>query len=114
MAVLFFSIIFPQNIIHAQCIIACRSDLNISLGSNGQVSISPGFLLQDPDCDPNDFSVSITDDQGTSIGNQLDCSHVGQTVTARATHISSGNYCETEITVSDNFAPVLICTDTIV
>ncbi len=107
-------LLFCSHPTFGQCTIACRSSLNIALSTTGQAEITPEFLLTDPDCDPADFSVDVTDGSGNSLGNILNCTHIGQALTATVTHIASGNNCSTTLQVADNLAPWLTCADTIV
>jgi hypothetical protein len=96
------------------CVVSCKSNLNVSLDEFGQAIITPSILLQDLSCDPNDFTVDITDPQGNSIGNVLTCDYVGMLMTATVTKISNGNSCSTIINVEDHINPVINCSDTIV
>ena len=96
------------------CVVSCKSNLNISLDEFGQAIITPSILLQDSSCDPNDFTVDITDPQGNSFGNIITCEYVGMSVTATVTKISSGNSCSTIINVEDHIKPTINCIDTIV
>ena len=104
-------LLFISQTGYGQCTIVCRNSLNISLSTTGDAVITPDFLLQDPDCDPNDFTVDITDPSGTSIGNILNCTHVNLTMTATVTNIYTGNFCSTTLQVGDYLAPWLTCTD---
>ena len=96
------------------CVVSCKSNLNISLDEFGQAIITPSILLQDSSCDPNEFTVDITDPQNNSIGNVLTCAYVGMTMTATVTKISSGNSCSTIIQVDDHIKPQISCSDTVV
>lgn len=107
-----FVILTPLQI--QACVVSCKSNLNISLDEFGQANITPSILLQDPSCDPNDFTVDITDPQNNSIGNILTCQYVGMTMTATVTKISNGNSCSTIINVEDHINPVISCVDTVV
>ncbi len=105
-------LLFP--ILSPACVVTCKSSLNVSLDGSGQAIITPLILLQDPSCDPNDFTVNITDPNGISVGNLLTCDHVGQTMTATVTQTNTGNSCWTLITVEDYINPQIICSDTVV
>lgn len=96
------------------CTIVCRNSLNISLDLSGQAVITPSLLLQDPTCNPSDFTVNILDGSGNSYGNTLTCALAGQTVMARVTHTATGNYCTTDILVQDYLAPFIDCRDTVI
>ncbi len=105
-------IVIPQ--LTFACVVSCKSSLNISLDEFGQATITPSILLQDPSCNPNDFTVNIVTAQGASLGNVLTCAQVGMTVTATVTKISNGNSCSTIILVEDKIKPVINCADTTV
>jgi len=92
----------------AQCVISCKPALNFSLDPSGQLQISPSILLQDPTCDPLDFTVDITDSQGNSYGNQLSCTELGLNLTARVTEVASGNFCLSAIQLFDYLPPVIL------
>ena len=109
MVLAFFS---TTNTIEANCIVSCKSSLNISLGIDGQAVLTTGILLQDPTCNPSEFTIEISDLSGNQFGNLLDCSMIGQLLIATVTHISTGNYCESNITVGDHFRPSIFCRDT--
>ncbi|MEM1320753.1 MAG: HYR domain-containing protein [Bacteroidota bacterium] len=98
----------------ASCLISCKTSLSISLGFDGQATLSAGILLQDPTCDPADFRVEITDGNGNNYGNTIDCSMLGLHLTASVIHNTSGNFCRSTIIVSDYLAPVINCVDTTV
>lgn len=107
-------IFFSFSSTFAQCTVVCKSDLNISLGPSGIAVISPALLLQDPTCDPADFSVEIIDGLGNNYGDTLSCDVAGETVAARVIQIIGGNYCETMITVNDYFSPTVEVRDTFI
>ncbi len=92
--------------------IICKGSLNVSLDLSGQAIITPSILLEDSACDPNNFTVDITDPEGNSVGNVLTCAHVGLTMTATVTQTSNGNFCQTSINVGDYISPQLTCSDT--
>jgi len=93
-------------------VVSCKSSLNVSLGLDGTSVMTPGILLVDPDCDPADFSVNITDGQGTSYGNTVTCANIGQTLTALVTQTATGNACATTLQIYDYLPPFLTCKDT--
>lgn len=113
MAVLVLSFLFFPILLPA-CTVSCKNNLSISLGSSGEALITPLILLQDPSCDPSEFTVDIKDPNGISIGNTLTCEYVGLIMTATVIQISNGNNCSTLLTVSDYINPQIVCSDTIV
>ncbi len=103
---------FP--ILSSACVVSCKSSLNVSLDGSGQAVITPLILLQDPSCNPNDFTVNINDPNGNSVGNTLTCDHVGLTMIATVTQTSTGNFCSTTLSVADYIDPQIACSDTLV
>lgn len=97
----------------AQCVLSCKSSLGVSLGLDGSALMTPAILLEDPDCDPADFTVTITDQQGNNYGNVLSCANIGQTLTALVRQTSTGNACATQLTVNDYLPPFLTAPDTL-
>ena len=112
-AVLVLSLLLFPTILSA-CLVTCKSNLSLSLGPSGEATITPLILLQDPSCDPINFTVDITDPNGNSVGNTLTCAHVGLTMTATVTQTNNGNNCSTLIFVSDYISPQIVCSDTTV
>lgn len=106
-----FSFLFTSQL-SAQCVVSCKSSLNVSLGLNGESVMTPGILLVDPDCDPADFTVSISDGQGNNYGNTVSCANIGQTLTALVIQTSTGNACATTLSIFDYLPPFLTCQDT--
>ncbi len=96
----------------ANCIVSCKLNLSISLGPAGEAVLTPLILLQDPSCDPADFTVQITDPQGNNVGNTLTCDHIGLTMIATVIQTATGNSCSTTIFVGDQIRPEITCVDT--
>ncbi len=94
--------------------VSCKSSLNVSLGLNGTSVMTPSILLVDPDCDPADFTVNITDGQGNSYGNTVSCANIGQVLTALVTQTATGNACATTLHIYDYLPPFLTCKDTVI
>ncbi len=98
----------------AQCTVDCLSEKHIYLDGSGQVILTSSELLQDPMCDPLDFTVKLTDDVGTFYVNSIvDCSHVGVNLTATVINIITGESCSTDLIVADMIKPSIICLPTI-
>jgi hypothetical protein len=95
------------------CVLICKNNLNVSLNSSGTATLTPIILLEDPSCDPNDFTVDILDPSNNSIGNTITCEYIGMTMTAKVIETSTGNYCTTIVTVEDYINPQIQCTDTV-
>lgn len=111
-AVLVTALLFLPGLLSA-CVLICKNNLNVSLNSTGQATLTPSILLEDPSCDANDFTVDILDPSGNSIGNTITCDYIGMTMTAKVIESSTGNYCTTIVTVEDYIIPQIQCTDTV-
>ncbi len=98
---------------NAQCTIACNGFFSVSLNQSGEALITPTSLLVDPDCNPDDFTVSIYWNS-QNIGNVLSCDHIGQILEAKVTNDATGNYCWSNVQVNDYSFPQISCTDTII
>lgn len=112
-AFLFLNILTLNNIA-AECTMICRSSLNLSLPANGVSTIAPEILLANPSCNPVDFYVEITNEQGIMIGNTITCNELGQTLNAGVFNTETGESCWTTIEVFDYFNPQIVCQDTII
>ena len=93
------------------CTIVCNDNVNLSIDASGQIEITPDMVHEGDILCPNPLFVSLTDESGLSIGNIIDCQHVGQTITAMLTDPASGNSCWGYITVEDKLSPEVSCTD---
>lgn len=100
--------------LRAQCNVSCRNDLNVSLDANGQAWISPGDILSNQTCDPNQFTIILRDAQNNIVANPITCAQVGKTIKAWAVQNGSGNACWTNLHIQDYLPPQLICRDTVV
>jgi hypothetical protein len=92
----------------AQCSApSCHDMVQVSIDV-APATITPGMLLANPSCAP-DYSVVLSDKPGNLIGNTIDCSHVGKTLTAKVFHNTNGNWCWGKILVEDKTPPVISC-----
>ena len=58
---------------------------------------------------PDDLLVSLFAPLPRQVSNPLTCAEVGKNVTAKLTHVPSGNFCLTTIQVRDFLPPILEC-----
>ncbi|HRX29934.1 MAG TPA: HYR domain-containing protein, partial [Saprospiraceae bacterium] len=87
----------------------CNDLINIVLDEDCTAVVLPDELLEGgPYPCYDSFSVHIEDLQGNDIGNTVDGSHVGQTLTATVKG-PNGNSCWSKIFVEDKLAPNLEC-----
>ncbi len=111
--VLFLLLTLATNLkLQAQCTPVCNSALSIALGSSGEAVITVELGLANPACDPADFSLAITDENGAPLFGVLDCSQIGQILNYSIVNIFTGNSCGGTIILSDNFSPNILCQDT--
>lgn len=92
----------------AQCALSCNQDLQVSLDLSGQALITP--LLIAPNADnscPGPLTLTLYNSLGQQLPNPLTCAQIGQPITARVRHTSSGNFCDGTLEVQDALAPVL-------
>jgi hypothetical protein len=89
--------------------LACNNLVQISLDEDGVVEILPDMILEGT-FDDDFFSVQLFIGIN-AIGNQANCSHIGQTLMVEVTDICFGNKCWGSIVVEDKLAPVITCSD---
>ena len=107
---LFFFFSSSKNI-QAQCTLSCNGQTTISLDATGNYIVTTSTILNNPLCNPNDFSIEITDASGNIINNPISCTYLGQTLNAKLINNNDGNSCWGTISVSDNLAPTIQCQD---
>lgn len=92
--------------------ISCIGDINVSLGVDCMLEITPGMILAG-DPDPNAaYEVILMDYKGDIIPNNiLTNDHLWTTVTAKLIDGCSGNSCWGTINVEDKVAPKIDCSD---
>ena len=95
--------------------IACNNLVNISLGADCDLIISPDMVLEDPQFDLREYSVRIEELNGTFISNgRVGPNEIGKQVRVVITHDCSGNSCWGLLLIEDKNIPDLICSaDTI-
>lgn len=99
------------SFIFSQCDLGCNpGPLTIALGETGQTVLEPSYFLafRSSGCLGKD-SVEILE-TGNNI---VDCSMIGGRYTVKVTNLASGNFCQTDILVSDRLIPQLIVPDDI-
>lgn len=102
--------VFQANIvIEGDIVLVCNDNLNISLASDCEITITPDIVLESPDYEDDSYSISITDQNGNPVPTTIDHNYVGQTLEVTITHLCSGNSCWGDITIEDKLAPVVEC-----
>ncbi len=96
----------------AQCPMGC-SNMNLSLDTitGGTVQITPVMIMVDTSgCPAPTLSVELTDQYGRPIaGDEVNCDHVGQQLTAKVVEATTGNSCWAYVNVEDKAGPRLDC-----
>ena len=105
----FFLFFFSSKNIKAQCTLSCNAETIITLDENGKHIVTPSIVLSNPACNPNDFSIQITDASGNVVNNPIDCAYLNQTLDANVISNIDGNSCWGTILVKDNLAPSIQC-----
>ena len=116
-ALLCIALCIPNTNLSASVVdLVCNNHINISLDSmDCEEQITPDLMLEGtyPDIDTYIVELSFTED-GPSIGDVIDASHIGLTLYARVIDPVSGNLCWGTIFVEDKLAPVITCSDIII
>ncbi|MCK6690896.1 MAG: hypothetical protein L6Q97_02210 [Thermoanaerobaculia bacterium] len=89
--------------------LVCNDNVQVSLNGSGIAEVLPDMILEGS-FDDDFFTVAIYQNN-LSIGNTVNCNHVGKTLQVRVTDICSGIFCWGTIKVEDKWAPVLSCED---
>ncbi len=87
--------------------LTCNNLVHISLDENCTATVGPDQILEGSYSNYNNFTVTFA---ATGLPLVLNSSHVGQTISAKVTHIG-GNSCWGNILVQDKWIPALSCED---
>jgi hypothetical protein len=103
------------QIMHSQCTLVCNQDLQVSLDPAGQALISTQMIAPNADnsC-PGTLELTLFNQLGQFIPNPLNCSNIGQNITARVRHVATGNFCTGSLEVFDAMSPQISCPDVFV
>ncbi len=112
LTIIVFFCLFQSVDIQAQCNPVCQN-INLSLEASGYGLVDVATVLEEGNgCSPSEFTLTITDESGTPLsGNLIDCAYLGQNLTTRLTHVTTGDWCEGFILVEDKMAPTISCED---
>jgi hypothetical protein len=110
---LWLCLLGAKGLLVAQCALICNQGLQVSLDNSGQALIVPSMIAPSAGTTcPGALTVSLFNNVGQAMPNPLDCSHIGQTVTARVQHTATGNFCTGTLHLVDALPPVLSqCSD---
>ncbi len=93
----------------AQCTLACNNSVQVALNSTGMTVVTPSMIMQGAGTNCTNLGVEVFDTNGLPIGDMVDCSHVGLSLTTHLIDLNTGNYCASTINIIDAIAPVLSC-----
>ncbi|MEO6039766.1 MAG: HYR domain-containing protein, partial [Saprospiraceae bacterium] len=100
----------PLASLSAQCTLVCNQNLTISLDNTGHATVTTQLLAPNAGSScPGPLEVKLYTAQGVQLSNPLNCSQIGQTITATVRHLSTGNSCSGNLEVQDALSPVLSC-----
>ena len=112
-------VIFNNNsLAQPYCSMACNDHVNISLGPSCAATITYDLILEDGDnpilCLPNGpqaFVVTVMGTNGQPIPTSPDVTdaNIGQTLSVKVKHWSTGNNCWSTISIEDKMPPILTC-----
>ena len=93
----------------SQCTIACSNALQMSLNQDGYFVVTPGMLLQGNIANCPNLGVQLFDENQNFIGDTLTCLEAGTIVTGRLINYDNNVFCDTDLSVFDNTAPIIDC-----
>ena len=94
----------------AACTLVCNNNVTVAINSTGSALITPAMIMEGGGTTCTNLSVEVFVN-GNPIGNTIDCSHVGMTLTAHLIDLNTNNYCASSISIVDGLDPVLDCPD---
>ena len=96
------------TIIPVRCpALVCNVGLQISVGLECFVALTPDMLLEGAYGDDSNYTIEATDENGTLIGDTLTAAQIGQTLTYKVISKCSQNSCWGEIIFESNILPNL-------
>ncbi len=101
-----------KTVLIKKTLLTCNNIVHISIDQSGTVLIKPEMLLSGNYNSYHGFSVSITTPPNNQIGNLLNCSHIGMTLTGQVKENCTGNKCWSTIKLEDKKAPLFTCPST--
>lgn len=107
------AVFWPSIPAFSQCSLTCNDGLQISLDASGQFAVTTQLIAPDAatTC-PGTLQLRLFSQQGFLLpSNVLNCSHIGQTITAEVKHLPSGNSCSGTLEVHDFLPPAVTCAD---
>lgn len=88
-------------------VMSCYGDVNISLGADCQVEVTPAKISTIPVDGTTGFSVMLLDGNTPIAGNILTDAHIGKAITAKLIDGCGSNSCWSTVRVEDKTRPVI-------
>ena len=100
----------------AQCTVQCSPTLEITLFNRNDFTITTEMVVINPyqNCPGATFEIEVYDSQGNHTGDFVNHTMLNEQLTVKAVNIINGLNCETQLTVVDDIAPVVVCSDAFV
>jgi hypothetical protein len=90
--------------------VTCNQLVQVSLDENGMAVVGADMVLEGgPYHCYDDYTVDILTDTLSSLGDKVNCSHIGKTFIVKVMHPDNGNSCWGQLIVEDKIGPVLTC-----
>ncbi len=87
--------------------LACNDGLQISVGLECYVALTPDMLLEGALIDDANYTIEVVDENGINIGDTLTAAQIGQTLTYKVISECDQNSCWGEILFESNILPNL-------
>ena len=95
-----------ENGIESMVTLACKPNVNVSLGLGGYAVLTSLLLVNAPAYPANQYIVDIMG----PLQDTVYCEQLGQHLMVVVTEIPTGNSCMSDVFVEDKLRPVLVCT----
>jgi hypothetical protein len=97
---------------NSQAVLFCLDPINVIMGTECFQKVTPDIILLGDDICFDLFSVELFWN-GQALGDTITVAQVGESVEAKVTHLASGNFCSSQLTIIDNLAPQILECDTL-
>ncbi len=91
--------------------VSCKAVIHVSLDENCMAEITPGMVIGGEEVCPVFYRVAVFDQDGIDIGNIVDYSHIGTTITYELCSEITNVCCWGYLIVEDKLPPTVICDD---
>jgi len=97
------------TVVIAKKILSCENGVQVSIDQGGSSVITPDMLLEGTYNTYGTYHVELYTSSGFYIGNTVDCSHVGMTLTGKVKDDCTGNSCWSLLVIEDKLPPYFMC-----